>query len=88
MRKETVEEFLARGGLIQKIPSNISSEVSYTLKVAGTPENRILSLDDGEFYFSESRKSKKQTKKTVLKDIVGNFNLPQDIVDRLRGIDE
>ena len=88
MKKETIEEFLARGGVVQKIQSNISPETPHTLKVISTPENRILSLDDGEFYFAESRKSKKQVKKIALKDVVGNYNLPQDIVDRLRGSDE
>jgi hypothetical protein len=88
MKRETIEEFLARGGVVQKIPPSTPSEPPNTLKISSTPENRILSLDDGEFYFAESRKSKKQVKKTSLKDVVGNYNLPQDIVDRLRGGNE
>lgn len=89
MKKETIDEFLARGGVINKIPATPVEEPSQqSVRVNGTPENRILSLDDGEFYFAESRKNKKQPKKVLLTDVVDKFNLPPDIVARLRGNNE
>jgi hypothetical protein len=73
---------------VQKIPPRDQVEEKvYTVKTFSTPEGRILSLDDGAHYFAESRKVKKEVKKTLLRDVVDNFNLPKDIVDRLRGSD-
>lgn len=87
MKKETVEEFLARGGKIQIIPPNQPEETVPIVKVHSTPENRILSLDDGEFYFAEGRKDRKAPRKQVLlPDVIDQFNLPKDVADRLRGV--
>ena len=47
-----------------------------------------LSLDEGAHYFAENRKVNKSTKKISLKDIVNNYNLPKEIVDRLSGTNE
>ena len=85
MKRETIKEFLARGGVIQRIPPQAQVEVPHQLKASSAPEGKILSLDEGAHYFAENRKVVKEVKKTVLKDVIDNYNLPQDIVDRLRG---
>ena len=87
-KKETVEDFLARGGIIKVIPKQEVPETSNLLRIESTPENRIMSLDDGAHYFAENRKSNKTPKSVSLKDIVDNFNLPKEVVNRLRGVNE
>lgn len=87
MRKETIDEFIARGGKIQRIEASPVTHQSIQVKISSTPENRILSLADGEFYFSESKKSNKVTKEVRLIDVIDQFNLPHDIAARLRGLD-
>jgi hypothetical protein len=85
MKKETVEEFLARGGIIQKIPAQVFTETPHLLKTSSPPIDGIMSLDDGAHYFAENRKTIKTTEKVLLKDVVDNFNLPKEVADRLRG---
>jgi predicted protein tyrosine phosphatase len=85
MKKETMAEYLARGGIVQKVEPTILPEAIHTLKSSGTPENRILSLDDGAFYFAENRKQVKVVQKILLNDVVDNYDLPKEVVDRLRG---
>jgi hypothetical protein len=84
--RETVEEFLARGGVIQVIPPQTPPEVPIMVKATSTPDNNIMSLDEGAHYFAENRKGNKPAKKTLLKDVVDNYGLPKEIVDRLRGV--
>jgi len=88
MKKETIEEYLARGGKIQKVPSKPLEERELIIKVNSAPENRLLSLEEGEFYFSENRANKKAAKTVNLEDVIDQFDLPQEIVDRLRGDNE
>lgn len=85
MKTETIEEFIARGGKVITLPPAERPEVKNQLKTMTTPEGRLLTLGEGEFYFSES-KNRKPAKRTVrLADVVDKFNLPKDIADRLRG---
>jgi hypothetical protein len=86
MRRETFEEFLARGGKVEVLPKQEVAEVAIQVPIVNTmPEGRILSLDEGAHYFAENRKVNKSIKKISLKDIVNNYNLPKEIVDRLSG---
>lgn len=85
MKKETLSEFLARGGKVQVVPPQVSDEPVHSMKTSTPPEGYILSLDDGAHYFAENKKKIKKKVKTSLKDVVDNFNLPKDIADRLRG---
>lgn len=89
MRSETLEEFLARGGKVEVLPRQEAPETAIQVPIANImPEGRILSLDEGAHYFAENRKINKSMKKISLKDIVNNYNLPKEIVDRLSGAHE
>jgi len=72
--------------MVQKIETPALAETLHTLKTSSSPEGRILSLDDGAHYFAENRKVIKQTKRTSLKDVVDNFGLPKEIVERLKNL--
>ncbi len=74
-----------RGGKIQTIPPQPREEIRHTVKTYSTPENRTLSLDDGEFYFAENKKNTETVRQVVLADVVDKFDLPKEIADRLRG---
>lgn len=86
MKKETLEEFLARGGAVKVIEAQVPVEASIPMRVNSSAENHIMSLDEGAHYFAENRKTTKMEKKVSLKDIVDNYNLPKEIADRLRGV--
>ena len=85
MKKETLEEFLARGGKVNIISPQIIEQPAHLMKTSNPPEGYILSLDDGAHYFAENKKKIKKKEKISLKDVIDNFNLPKDIADRLRG---
>lgn len=67
-KKETVEEFLARGGSIKKIPSNVETESPETIisRSAGGPVT-ILSMEDAELFYGKGKplKPKKSTQSRV-----------------------
>ena len=71
--------------MINKIPAWDVPETPHQLKVSSPSVGGVMSLDDGAHYFAENRKATKVVNKTSLEDIVDNFNLPKDVVDRLRG---
>lgn len=67
-KRETIEEFLARGGVITKCATNSPPEED--LKVSPTPSasTTMMSLAEGALYYSESKakkERKKQSDKTV-----------------------
>ena len=81
-KKETVEEFLARGGQIEQVPYEQPEEEKEQVRsttTTGLPE--IMTLSDGAHFFGETRK-KKPTKKDFL-DKVKKSNLPQNVIDSL-----
>jgi hypothetical protein len=88
-KKETIEEFLARGGKITVIPPNEKSESTHVIPIKTQLDYDMMSLGEGEFLFGETRSKKvKKMKKRVSTDdfnkMVESMNLPQDIVDALR----
>ena len=61
MKKETVEEYIARGGVIQKIPT-VKPNFSQKILVQSS-SREIMGLEDGAHYFSEFKpKHKKRPK--------------------------
>lgn len=68
MRKETIEEFLARGGKIQKIdPQPIPDSTTIVKSTAKTPV-KLQSLAEGAHFFAEKTK-RTQPKKEL--DLTG-----------------
>jgi hypothetical protein len=62
--KETVEQFLARGGVISKLEPAARAEVKQTIS-STTYVNNIYPLDEGALYFADkpiSRKTKVKVK--------------------------
>lgn len=87
MRKETIEEFLKRGGVVNKIPAQAIPETAIPIKTSAASADQIMSLDEGAHFFAENRKTNKAAKQQILiKDVIDGFNLPKEIVDRLRGV--
>lgn len=80
---ETMEEFLARGGKIQKIEYKTPEAKGDLVRssAGGTGLPTIMSLSDGAHFFGETRK-KKPTKEDFDKK-VNKSNLPQDVIDSL-----
>lgn len=66
MKKETVAEFLARGGKITRVPTAAPSykpELTKSTNI-GAPAN-IVTLDHADLYHGEQKKSKAKKKKIV-----------------------
>lgn len=59
MKKETIEEFLARGGQITKIPEHSVERGLNIVKPNGTGLPKMMHLTDGEHYFGITRRKKK-----------------------------
>ena len=70
-KRETIEEFLARGGAITVVPPAPEPEETYTNKV--TPmsgaSSTMMTLGEGALYYSESRAKPKERKKKLEKTI-------------------
>lgn len=80
MKAETIEEFLARGGKVEKIEA-VKYEGRQTVRVNGMA--RIMNLDEGANYFS-SFKSREHVKR---KTAVININLiPIRLIRKLREV--
>jgi hypothetical protein len=64
-KKETIAEFLARGGVIKRIEAQKPEDVNTLLKstVAKTPQ--LYDLGDAAFYFPEEKKPRKRKKKEL-----------------------
>ena len=60
MKKETVEEFVARGGTIEKVPSQESKEERVTVGCSNVQHPHLASLTDGTMFFTEKTKNRKK----------------------------
>jgi hypothetical protein len=69
MRVETIEEFLARGGIIKKYPA-VPMETDHTVRPT-TPQgtSELMSLDEGAHYFSEMKVKRVRKNKDPLKGV-------------------
>lgn len=80
-KKETVEEFLARGGTVTKCPPAPSPEEELSNRVSSTVSSgaTMMSLAEGALFYSESRAKPKERKKKAEKAI--NFSaLPANLL--------
>jgi hypothetical protein len=70
-KKESIEEFLARGGTITKCPPASSPEDDYNSRVTPTPgaSSTMMTLAEGALYYAESRAKPKERKKKAEKTI-------------------
>jgi len=64
VKKETIEEYIARGGVIQKIPAVVPNLSQKILVQSNSRE--IMGLEDGAHYFSEFKPKKRLNKKLDL----------------------
>jgi hypothetical protein len=84
-RVETIEEFLERGGEIQQCEAQESPETVTILKPTNTPHPHLMNIVDGRFFFAEKQKRKVDQNKKFL-DKLSKSNLPQDVIDKLKGV--
>ncbi len=85
MAKETIEEYLKRGGKIQKFEYIKPEEEEHTIKtnsfvnVPGT-----MSIVDGELFFSVKKGGKKLIPNTKFINMVSEDpKIPNDVLDRI-----
>lgn len=64
-KTETIEEFLARGGRITFVPSNVDNKKETVHSTVSSPVV-IMSLDEAELFYSKGEKKVKATKKKQL----------------------
>lgn len=81
MKKETVEEYLARGGKIEKLPY-IDGSIPEPVRV-NNGNSSIISMDDCGLYNGEIKKRKKSEKAEVKVD---TNKLPADLVKSLKDL--
>jgi len=85
MKKESVAEFLARGGKITKVPPAEPTHKAESIRSTSNPGPvTIVSMDDADLYHGESRKNK--AKKKVIKSTIDISALPEEL--RKKYIDE
>lgn len=65
MKRETVEEFLARGGQITKCPPAPTLEEIHSRTPAHSSGETLMSLAEGALYYSEARAKVKERKKAI-----------------------
>lgn len=82
---ETIEEFIARGGKpVILPPQEIENNQQIRLLNVGLPT--LMSLDEGEHFFGETRKKKKkEVTKEEFKDKIKNSGLPDSVIQSLLG---
>jgi hypothetical protein len=87
-RKETIEEYIARGGKITVIPPVKPEDSSNTIPIKTLINYDLMSLGEGEFMFGETRAKAKPMKKRVNDDefakMLESANLPSNIVESLK----
>ena len=79
-KTETLNEFLSRGGQVQKLPYRAPEPAAEPVRVP-TSNHNLLSLGEGELLYSEIKRTGSRKK---LLSIVDNFDLPKDVVERLK----
>jgi hypothetical protein len=79
-KRETVEEFLARGGKINVVPAaGLQPENKPTVTSTAYHPPQIMDLNEGALYFAEPNRTKKTTKvsKVKPKKVVDESLLPE-----------
>ncbi len=67
MQKETIEEFLARGGKVTVVPPKEREEQNHVLSPNGNGIPNLLTLEEGDLFFGEVkvRKPKEEVKPKI-----------------------
>jgi hypothetical protein len=81
MKTETVEEYLARGGTIERLPY-INKAIPEPVKVTAG-NNTIVTMEEGDLYNGEVKKRKKSSKAEIKVDM---SKLPADLIKSLAGL--
>jgi hypothetical protein len=74
MKKETLAEYLARGGKITVIPPVLPTKSETVKPKPASGPNTLMSIEDGELYYGEA-KAKKAKKATTAIDL--SAHLPE-----------
>jgi hypothetical protein len=84
-KKETVEEFVARGGVIKKYDYISPEEETFVIKETSHGLPHLMSLSEGELFFTKkaTRAKKERTKEDMLNKL-DKAKLPEDILNRLK----
>lgn len=78
--KETVEQFLARGGLISKIPAQELPAIKHILPIKSTSSMEIIDLAGGAELYSESAMARKSTRKVKIDKRNQKININKDLL--------
>ena len=89
-KTETVAEFLARGGEIEKLqvgatakePKKIEPDLKKTGKTKYGPPN-LMSLSEGQFWFGDKKKTRKKKKKVADLSKVDFSVISSDLLEQL-----
>jgi hypothetical protein len=82
-KTETIEEFLARGGIIQKIAAGESAKLPTTRLTTTGDAPVLLSLEEAELFFGKTDGSVKQKKKKESKPKLDASQLPESLKNML-----
>lgn len=64
MKKETIDEFLARGGVIKVIPPTTPDQKPELVRSTKMGPANLLTMDEHDLFHGEKKVSKSSTKKT------------------------
>jgi hypothetical protein len=64
-KKETLEEYLKRGGVITKLPSGPSPEEEHRVASAPNASTTMMSLGEGALFYAEGNAKRKEKKKKI-----------------------
>jgi hypothetical protein len=81
-KRESVEEFLARGGKITKCEPGPTPDEELTNRVMPTPgaAATMMTLSEGSLYYSESRAKPKERKSTKKVEAINLSALPAHLL--------
>jgi hypothetical protein len=79
MKRETVEEFLARGGVIKKIPS-VDTSKPEIIKALGSVTVNFITMEEAELYNEPEKVTARKTAKK--KAPVDLSALPKELLDK------
>jgi hypothetical protein len=85
---ETIEEFIARGGQITKVPSVVPDNSKNTVNSRSTISHDMMSLGEGEFLFGKTTAKVAPMKKRVndedFSKMLESSGLPSNMIDSIK----
>ena len=82
--KESIEQFLARGGKIEKVEAQETPETKNVMTCASSTHPHLASLANGQILFAEKMKKRKVDKDKKFAEKLDKSSLPQDLIDKLK----